>query len=405
MTYTTDILIIGAGIIGLTLAYTLKQKQPDVRIIILEKESDVAKHGSGRNSGVIHAGFYYTPDSLKAKLTAEGNRLMKAFCRKHDIPMRECGKVVIAQNEAEQAGIHELHRRGNANQVTTQIIDEQQLAEIEPNAKTSGIALFSPDTASVNPVAVSQMLKKILSEQGVHFLFAEAYRKRGSKNSIITSKNNRIQAKKIVNSGGLYADKIAQDFGFSQHYTILPFKGIYLKYAFDDHPLRTHVYPVPNLNNPFLGVHFTLTVEGHLKIGPTAIPAFWRENYHQMQGFDLKECASILALEARLFCNNAFHFRALAREEMRKYNKNYLTSEALKMVKTMKAAGFQNWSTPGIRAQLLDKRDFKLVQDFVVEGDEESVHILNAVSPAFTGSFAFAMWCVEHHFNLDTLAQ
>jgi L-2-hydroxyglutarate oxidase len=400
MTYTADTLIIGAGIIGLTLAYTLKKKYPDLDIIILEKETEVAKHGSGRNSGVIHAGFYYTPDSLKAKLTALGNQKMKAFCCEHSIPMRECGKVVIAQNETEQAGIHELHRRGGANGVRTQIINKQELAEIEPNAKTCEIALFSPDTASVNPVNVCLKLKDLLIAEGVQFLLGEAYVKRSKKNTILTSKNNLIQATKIINSGGLYADKIARDFGLSQHYTILPFKGIYLKYTLEDQPLRTHVYPVPNLNNPFLGVHFTLTVDGDLKIGPTAIPAFWRENYQKLQGFDLRECTAILALETRLWCSNAFQFRALAREEMRKYNKHYLVSEALKMVKSIRADGFQHWSTPGIRAQLLDKRDFKLVQDFVVEENEESLHILNAVSPAFTGSFAFAEWCVEKYLDL-----
>ncbi len=390
-----DYLIIGAGIIGLTLAYTLKKKHPEAKLLILEKESDVAKHSSGRNSGVIHAGFYYTPDSLKAKLTAEGARLMKAFCKAQDIPMLECGKVVIAQNAEELIGIDELHRRGHMNGVVTHIIDEKELSDIEPNAKTFGKALYSPETASVNPIHVSLRLKVLLIAKGVEFCFEEAYVKRLQTGHVLTSKNRSLFSKKIINAAGLYADYIAKDFGLSKHYTILPFKGIYLKYTLDDHPLRTHVYPVPNLNNPFLGVHFTLTVDGHLKIGPTAIPAFWRENYQGWSHFKLKECLSILGLETRLLCNNAFHFRTLAREEIKKYNKSHLVSEAAKMVKHLNQKGFDTWSTPGIRAQLLDLRNSKLVQDFVVEENEESVHILNAVSPAFTGSFAFSEWLCE----------
>ncbi len=394
-----DYLIIGAGIIGLTVAYTLKQKHPECSITILEKEETVAKHSSGRNSGVIHAGFYYTPDSLKAQFTAQGAQLMKQFCHEHQIPLLECGKVVIAQNETERLGLAELHRRGNANQVETHIIDEQQLAEIEPNAKTFQQALYSPATASVNPVLVSQKVHQLLVAQGVRFYFGEGYAKYLKTNTLLTSKNTILHAKKVINAAGLYADQVAKDFDLSKHYTILPFKGIYLKYVFDDHPLRTHVYPVPNLNNPFLGVHFTLAADGHLKIGPTAIPAFWRENYQSFNGFKLAELFTIMGLETKLLWKNAFNFRSLALEEMRKYRKAHLVEEASRMVKSIKKKGFQQWSTPGIRAQLLDTRNNKLVQDFVVENNDESLHILNAVSPAFTSSFAFSNWLVENYLS------
>ena len=173
-----------------------------------------------------------------------------------------------------------------------------------------------------------------------------------------------------------------------------PFKGIYLKYAGPNPPLRTNIYPVPNLNNPFLGVHFTITVDGYIKIGPTAIPAFWRENYQGFDRFSAKEAAEIIRWESVLFAKNAFGFRKLAFEELRKYQKSHLTGLAAKLVKRLDPAMFSHWSTPGIRAQLLNTKTLSLVQDFVVEGDGKSIHVLNAVSPAFTCSLAFSDWLV-----------
>ena len=158
-----------------------------------------------------------------------------------------------------------------------------------------------------------------------------------------------------------------------------------------------NIYPVPNLNNPFLGVHYTKTVDGDIKIGPTAIPAFWRENYEAAAGFNLSELSEVLFFESQLFFKNAFGFRQLAFEESRKYNKNYFVSLAQAMVQDIDPAGFTQWTKPGIRAQLLNKETLSLVQDFVVEGDDKSVHVLNAVSPAFTCSFVFSKYVVDQY--------
>ena len=393
---TTDYLIIGAGIIGLTLAYQIKQKQPTASITIIEKEDAVARHASGRNSGVLHAGFYYTADSLKAKFTRQGNLKMRQFCKDFNIPVLNCPKVVVAQDEMDVGGIHELYRRGQNNNVPVQCVNVKELAEIEPNAKTTEIALYSPSTASVSPQAVCKKLHELLAAQGVRFLFKEGYQKRIA-SSLIQTKQYQIEAKKIINAAGLYADKIAKDFGLADDYTIIPFKGIYLKYDLADHPIKTHIYPVPNLNNPFLGVHFTLSFDGHIKIGPTAIPAFWRENYAGLSRFNFRECKEIISKEARLFWHNNFQFRSLAFHELRKYQKSHMIKSALKMVHTMNPKGFQHWSTPGIRAQLLNTKTQNLVQDFLIETRENSIHILNAVSPAFTCSFAFSEWVIAQY--------
>ncbi len=201
----------------------------------------------------------------------------------------------------------------------------------------------------------------------------------------------------MINCAGLYADKIANNFGFSKNYVIIPFKGVYLKDSNNIAQLKTNIYPVPNLANPFLGVHFTLTVDNKAKIGPTAIPAFWRENYKGFSNFNIKEFFQILYYESKLFLTNSFGFRKLAFSEVQKYSFKYLKSLAEDLTQNMNNIGFDQWSTPGIRAQLLDKRNLELVQDFVVEGDDNSTHVLNAVSPAFTCSIPFSNWVVENY--------
>ena len=393
-----DYLVIGAGIIGLTITRELNKQHPDARIVIVEKEPDVAYHSSGRNSGVLHAGFYYTSDSLKAKFTREGNEMMRQYCYDNHLRINECKKVVVAMDEDELQSLYELERRGKANGVDVKLITAEELAEIDPNAVTYKYALWSPNTATVDPVEVNQCIKNELIQKGVQIFFGEPYQKRLDSNTIKTAKHI-IKARKIINAAGLYADKIAKNFGYSKNYTIIPFKGIYLKYSGTDKPIRTNIYPVPNLKNPFLGVHYTITVDGITKIGPTSIPAFWRENYKGWSNFRFGELCQILWWEAILFLRNSFGFRSLAFDEIKKYNRKYFTGLATKMVKTIDKKGFNEWSKPGIRAQLLDIHTKKLVMDFVVEGDKNSVHVLNAVSPAFTGCMPFARWVVDNYIE------
>lgn len=394
----SDYLIIGSGIIGLSFAKNLKEKYSDKSIAIIEKEKDVAYHSSGRNSGVLHAGFYYTKNSLKAKFSKEGNKTLREYCEKNNLRINKCGKVVVASNEQELGTLYELKKRGDANQVELKLIGEKELQDYEPNAKTYKKALWSPTTATVDPIEVSKTIKNELVQKGVKFFFETPYEKRLNDHTIMAGENT-FEAGKIINTAGLYADKIARDFGFSKDYTIIPFKGLYLKYTGKDMPIRTNIYPVPNLRNPFLGVHYTITVDGTIKIGPTAMPAFWRENYHGVSNFKLNELLSILGYETKLFLKNSFNFRSVALDELKKYSKKYLVSLATKMVKKINLDGFTEWSMPGIRAQLLNIKTLELVQDFVVEGNNNSIHILNAVSPAFTSSFPFSRWVVANFTN------
>jgi len=388
---TTDIVIVGGGIIGLSIARELNNRHPDLKITLIEKEATVACHASGRNSGVLHAGFYYTPDSLKSRFTVEGNKLLTDYCLKNNLSINRCGKVVVAKDEREVEGILELKRRGDKNGVDLELIDEKRLEELEPNARTFDKALYSPTTSVVNPKEVVGHIADTLKEK-VNILFSEKFIKRDDTNTISTN-THKIKFKHLINSAGLYADKIAHQFGIGQNYTLIPFKGLYMEYK-DSSLIRKHIYPVPNLKNPFLGVHFTITISGKVKIGPTAIPAFWRENYEGISRFNLNEFLEVLWNEARLFSTNAFNFRSLTFEEFKKYYRNYFIQQAMHLVKRIDTNKFGNYLTPGIRAQLLDKKEMKLVMDFVVEHGENSTHVLNAVSPAFTSAFSFSKFIV-----------
>ncbi|RME85894.1 MAG: L-2-hydroxyglutarate oxidase, partial [Planctomycetota bacterium] len=359
-----DYLIIGAGILGLMIAKKIRESNPKARIVVLEKERNVACHASGRNSGVLHAGFYYHPKSLKARFCREGNFWLQNYCQEKGIPLKRTGKVVVAKDENELETLELLYERGKANGVEVRMVDEKELSEIEPVARTVEKALYSPSTATVDPVSVCKSLRKELEGRGVVFCFSEGYRKRISQGVIETTLGRRIEAQRILNCAGLYADKIAKDFGFSKEYEILPFKGIYLYTKGLEGRLSTHIYPVPDLQYPFLGVHFTLTVEGKVKVGPTAIPAFWRENYQGLANFRFSEILPILGWCTRLFLTNSIHFRDLALEEWKKYSQKYLLAQSKQLLKQKVSVSSAGWSRPGIRAQLLDCRRKELVSDF-----------------------------------------
>lgn len=392
-----DYLIIGAGIMGLTVGYELHRKYPEKKIAVIEKEHDVAMHASGRNSGVLHAGFYYSANTLKAKHSVEGNGLMKEFCTENNIHINSCRKVVVACNEEELDTLYELERRGKKNGVELRLISEAELETIEPNAKTFQKALFSPSTASVDPIEVCQKLKEILISKGVDFYFDTKYIRKESE-VVVTDRVN-FKAGFVINAAGLYADVIARDYGYSKDWVIIPFKGIYLRYTGNEQLIRTNIYPVPNLLNPFLGVHYTVTAHNHIKIGPTSIPAFWRENYKGLSGFRVREFLQIISYEFRLFLFNSFNFRKLAISEVKKYWRRYFIGLAERLTKNLDTRLFNEWLEPGIRAQLLNKNTYKLEMDFIVEGDNKSLHLLNAVSPAFTCSFSLARYLVEEKIS------
>lgn len=388
-----DFLVIGGGIVGVTVALELRRRHPDARVLLIEKEPACGLHASGRNSGVLHAGFYYTADSLKARLTVEGNREMTAYCEERKLPINRCGKLVVARNRAELAGLDELWRRAQVNGVRLERMSADEARKIEPRVTTFERALFSPTTSSVDPAAVMASLVADLRQAGVEVRTGSTYL--GRANGTIRTTAGPVSAGYVINAAGLYADRVARDFGFSGDFAILPFKGVYLYGEEGVERLRTNVYPVPDLKNPFLGTHFTVTVDNHVKIGPTAMPAFWREQYRGMGNFRAGECLDVVRREAGLFLRNDFGFRGLALRELRKYSRRHLVALASELVAGVKPEHYRRWGPPGIRAQLVNTRERRLEMDFRLEGDGQSFHVLNAVSPAFTCAFSFSRYVVD----------
>jgi L-2-hydroxyglutarate oxidase LhgO len=385
---TCDFLVIGGGVIGLSIARELRRRRPDARVLLIEKEPSCGSHASGRNSGVLHAGFYYSPDSLKAKFTRLGNEQLTAYCDEKRIPINKCGKLVVAKDAADLSSLDELFRRGQINGITLHALTETEAKTLEPRVKTFQRALFSPRTSTVNPLHVVNAMQHDALREGIQIQCDTAYQGRDHEN--VRTNRNSIAAGYVVNAAGLYADKIALDYGFSEKYRILPFKGLYL---YSDEPpgsIRTNIYPVPDLRNPFLGVHFTITADGKAKIGPTAIPAFWRENYEGLGNFSFRELIEVASRGLGLLTGAGFDFRRLAMEEIAKYSRSKMVSLASVLAEGVSERHYQTWGRPGIRAQLLDITKKTLEMDFVLEGDTRSMHILNAVSPAFTCSLPFA---------------
>ncbi|WP_207260990.1 L-2-hydroxyglutarate oxidase [Desulfovibrio sp. Huiquan2017] len=393
--YHAHTVICGAGIIGLTIARELVKAGCD-DVIIFDKEAAPSKHASGRNSGVLHAGIYYDPGTLKAKMCLEGNRRMQAWCEERGLPLFKSGKVIVARTDDELSTLDELERRATANGGLVEMIDQKRLAEIEPNARTVDRALYSPLTSVVDPKRILDAMREELETSGkARFFFGTRFTGAAGANAVTTSQGE-IGYKLFINAAGAYSDRVAQAFGIAENYRLLPFKGIYrvlAKPAADR--INGSIYPVPNIKNPFLGVHFTRSVHGDVYVGPTAIPAFGRENYGLFNGMD-SEILSILFRDMRLFVNNP-KFRTIAMEEPRKYFFKRFFEDAARLVWDIRPEDMLPSAKVGIRPQLVDVKTSQLVMDFVIEEAQNSVHILNSISPAFTSSMYFAELVVKQH--------
>jgi (S)-2-hydroxyglutarate dehydrogenase len=392
-----DVLIVGGGIVGLTLARELLARGRE-NVVVLEKEPELGRHASGRNSGVLHAGIYYAPETLKARSCLRGNHLMREYCRSRGLPLLEKGKVIVARSEAELPALDELHRRAVANGARVELLDERQLAEVEPSARTSGRALLSRDTAAVDPKLVLQALREDLLASGrATLLLGCELLGRAGPGRVRTSQGELAFAR-LVNAAGAHCDRIARLFDVAPDHRLIPFKGIYRKLrpgaAF---PLNGNIYPVPDVRSPFLGVHFSRSVHGEVYLGPTAIPALGPENYGLLAGAG-KGALGLLAADAVLFLRNP-RFRAVALNEPRKYLPAFFDRDAGRLVKRYDPGLFEPARKVGIRPQLVDWRTKELVMDFLVEARDESVHVLNPISPAFTCSMELARMIVETHLG------
>ncbi|EHJ46293.1 FAD dependent oxidoreductase [Solidesulfovibrio carbinoliphilus subsp. oakridgensis] len=385
--------IVGAGILGLTLARELLARGGD-GIVLLDKEAGPGRHASGRNSGVLHAGIYYAPDTLRAKTCLAGNRLMQAYCLERGLPLSRCGKVIVARSEAELPGLIALRDRALANGATVRLVDERELAEIEPQARTAGQALFSPETAVVDPKAILAALARDVEMSGRARILWNTRAVGPKRPGVLATQAGDIEYQRLANVAGAYADKLAHAFSLGRNYRLVPFKGVYRKLRPQAARLvRGNIYPVPDPRNPFLGIHFTRSLSGEVSIGPTSIPAFGRENYGLLSGLDL-EAASILLRDALLFAVNP-GFRSVALSEPRKYLSAPFFADASRLLRDLKPEDVVPSDKVGIRPQLVDVKASRLVSDFVPEEGPRELHVLGAISPAFTASMAFAPWLAD----------
>jgi len=299
----------------------------------------------------------------------------------------------VARDESELPTLRELYTRASQNGAKVELIDDIQLAEIEPNAKSAGQALFSHYTAVVDPKAILKSIQQELLNSGkvrIRFdtRFLDLGQSEGKRLRVRTTSGD-ISCAFFLNAAGAYGDVVAHAFGLGKDYQLIPFKGIYKKLKPEKaHTIRGSIYPVPNIKNPFLGVHFTRGVHGDVYLGPTAIPALGRENYGILSGIDA-EAPRILLRDALLFLRNK-KFREVALEEPRKYSFKYFFNDARKLVKELAMEDIENSPKAGIRPQLVDVKKNELVMDFVIEGTDSSVHVLNSISPAFTSSLFFS---------------
>jgi L-2-hydroxyglutarate oxidase len=379
-----DMIVIGAGIVGLATALEATRRFPGVRLAVLEKEAHVAAHQTGHNSGVIHSGLYYRPGSQKAKLCVEGATLMVRFCREHSLPYNVCGKVVVATSDAEIPALDELHRRGTANGVPgLEMIGPERLREIEPQA--AGVrALWVPTTGITDFAAVARKYVELIEAAGGKVLVAvEVMGIRRAEETVVETRAGAFRAKTVVNCAGLYSDRIALMAEADPGVRIIPFRGEYYQLAESRRDLvRGLIYPVPDPALPFLGVHFTLRVDGSVEAGPNAVLALRREGYRKTD-FSAGELASALAfpgfwkMAKRLWRNGVGEY-------YRSLSKAAFTRALQKLVPEIREEDLSPGGS-GVRAQAVDATG-KLVDDFCFARSEGMVHVLNVPSPAATAS-------------------
>ena len=392
-THQTDVAIIGGGIIGLATGYRLTERFPDKRITLLEKEAELAFHQSGRNSGVLHSGIYYKPDSLKATNCREGRKAIVAFCEKQGIAYDVCGKVIVAVEEQELPNLERIYKRGQANGIQCEIIGRARLADLEPHI--AGIqAIHVPEAGIVDFVGVCRRLGEIIREAGGEILFhakvtgIQQHRER----VIVHSTAGDVEAGCVVNCTGLYSDRVTKLSGLKPDAKIVPFRGEYYELIPEmEHLCHNLIYPVPDPGFPFLGVHFTRMALGGVECGPNAVLAFAREGYKKTD-INLRDLFDSLAYPGFLRMA-ARHWKMGLGEMWRSLSKAAFV-KALQRLMPEIEKGHLKAAPSGVRAQAL-ARDGNLVDDFLILENERVVNVLNAPSPAATAALNIGRLVVD----------
>jgi len=386
MNKTYDITIIGGGIVGTATALSIL-KEKKVKLLLLEAESSLAAHQTGNNSGVIHSGLYYKPGSLKAANCTLGREMMYSFCQEHSLAFDRCGKIVVATSSEEIPALNMLEERGRANGLTgIKRLSESEIKEYEPHA--SGIdGLFVPQTGIVDYIAVTNKYADLIREKGGEIKIDSKLTsvKRDGNDLVLLTEHEEYRTKFIVNCGGLQSDRIAKLFGVDPKLQIIPFRGEYYQLKKEKQYLvKNLIYPVPDPQFPFLGVHFTRMINGGVEAGPNAVLAFKREGYKKTD-FSFRDI-----LEMKLYPGfwkmAAKYYKMGFQEFRRSFSKELFVKSLQKLIPEIQYDDIEVGGA-GVRAQALE-RDGKLVDDFRIVEAERMVHVLNAPSPAATASLS-----------------
>jgi (S)-2-hydroxyglutarate dehydrogenase len=385
MNYT--IVVIGGGIVGLASALQLIRKNPSLKIALLEKEERIAKHQTGNNSGVIHSGIYYKPGSLKATNCIRGYNLLVDFCRQENVPFELCGKIIVASDETELQALQNIYNRGIENGLSDlKKLRKEELKEYEPHV--AGVeGLFVPQTGIVDYRLVSEAYLRLLKESGVDIFFntkAMAIRKNGTKQEVITG-SQTFMTDLVISCAGLYSDKVAGMTVPDLNVKIVPFRGEYYKLKKEkEYLVKNLIYPVPDPNFPFLGVHFTRMAKGGVEAGPNAVLAFKREGYKKTD-IDVGELMETLTWPGFRKVAGKYWRTGLA-EMYRSISKAAFTQALQKLIPEIQQQDLTTGGS-GVRAQACD-RDGGLVDDFLIYQTDQAIHVCNAPSPAATSSLA-----------------
>jgi L-2-hydroxyglutarate oxidase len=388
-----DLSVVGGGIVGLATAYQFIQRFPGRRVVVLEKEARVAEHQTGHNSGVLHSGIYYKPGSLKAVNCRAGKRAMEAFCAAEGIAHEICGKVIVAVTEAELPSLEKIYERGQANGIKCALIDKARLADLEPHA--AGIrAIHVPEAGIVNYRQVCERLAEKVRAAGGEILFqarVTAVRHHADGVTVVSTAGERT-ARQLVNCAGLHSDRVAELTGVNPGCQIVPFRGEYFALKPAARGLcRNLIYPTPDPQFPFLGVHFTRMIDGSVECGPNAVFAFGREGY---RFFDVNIRDLFGALTYRGFLRMARkHWRMGLGEMWRSLNKPAFVRALQRLVPEIRAEDLES-APAGIRAQAVAP-DGGLVDDFLIVEGDRVVNVCNAPSPAATASLQIGLTVVD----------
>ena len=391
---TYNYIIVGGGIVGLATAYALKKGNSDASILILEKEDGPASHQTGRNSGVIHSGVYYKPGSKKAALATRGRKRMIQFCQEFDVPFEQCGKVIVATDEAELPYLETLLSRGRENGLTVQKISQQELQEHEPHV--NGIAgLYVPEAGITNYKKVSEVLISELKRQGVEIAFNQHVSRMTTeeRECIVETLSNHFTCEYSINCAGLQSDILASGSGAKLSHRIIPFRGEYYELVEERrHLVKNLIYPVPNPSFPFLGVHFTRMIDGSIHAGPNAVFSFKREGYTTFS-FDAVDTWRSLTYPG-FWKLIGKHWKEGFRELHRSLFKAEFVKSLQKLIPEIRAEDLVP-SPSGVRAQALNP-DGTMVDDFLIEYHGRSIHVCNAPSPAATASLEIGTQIAEY---------